>query len=122
RKRATNDRPTMPTTERLSSQRNGLRPPLVSTHAENGIRSSEPESEGAATRKPRASGPSPMTFWKRFADGPKRATAAKPTKKPSVALHRARRGDPTLSFMVAPPSTPASEAKIRFDVSQLTVG
>ena len=46
-------------------------PPVVSTHAENGIRSSDPESEGAATRKPRASGPSPMTFWKRFADGPK---------------------------------------------------
>ena len=42
----------MPTIEMPSRTRNGLRPPVVSTQAAKGMRSSEPESDGMATRKP----------------------------------------------------------------------
>ena len=78
-------RPAIPRVERLSSTRKGFRPPMVSTQAENGILRSDPESSGAATAKPRSTGDRPMPAWSFCAIGPKRATAAKPTKKPSVA-------------------------------------
>src|SRR5215469_14051638 len=118
----------MPITARFNSQRNGLRPPLVSTHAENGMRKSDPVSDGTATRNPRASGPSPITCWNRLAEGPNRATAAKPTKNPSVALQRAFLGErvtwsifrtsETLSTLL-----PAGlEAPVRFDIRKLPVG
>ena len=48
--------PAIPIIERNSSTRNGLRPPVVSTQAENGMRSKEPDKAGAATRKPTISG------------------------------------------------------------------
>ncbi len=75
----------MPATESTNKTRKGFLPPVVSTQAENGIRSREPESAGMETRKPIIRGVSSMTSLKRLAVGPNRATAAKPTKKPRVA-------------------------------------
>src|SRR5690606_18515204 len=88
----------------------GLRPPVVSTHAEKGIRSNEPDSAGAATKKPTIMGLSSMTSWNRFAVGPNRATAAKPIKKPSVAAKSPSRGDP-LIFMLSAFLTVAYEVR-----------
>ena len=36
----------------MSNTRKGLRPPVVSTHAENGMRRSDPDKAGADTRNP----------------------------------------------------------------------
>ena len=64
---------------------NGFLPPAVSTQAENGIRRSDPESEGMAIRNPINTGSSLSTSWNLPAVGPNKATAAKPEKKPMVA-------------------------------------
>src|SRR3990172_11455927 len=86
--------PIMPASDNPSSTRNGLRPPVVSTHAENGMRSSEPDNAGMATRNPTAIALRCMDCWKRTAVGPKSATAANPTKNPIVAPVSPARGVP----------------------------
>src|SRR5512143_2969760 len=75
----------MPMMERRRRTRKGFFPPVVSTHAENGIRSRDPEREGAATRKPTSVGLRPRIPLRFFAVGPKSETAAKPMKNPRVA-------------------------------------
>src|SRR5215470_2888709 len=86
--------PAIPNSDRLSKTRNGLRPPVVSTHAENGIRSSDPESAGAETRKPTMIGDRCITSWNLLAVGPNRATAANPAPNPRVAAKRLPLGVP----------------------------
>src|SRR5512134_1446974 len=75
----------MPTMERRRRTRKGFFPPVVSTQAEKGIRSRDPERDGAATRKPTSRGPRPMIPLRLFAVGPNRETAANPMKNPRVA-------------------------------------
>src|SRR5512144_38289 len=86
--------PAMPTMERRRRIRKGFFPPVVSTQAEKGIRSRDPEREGAATRNPTSRGLRPMIPLRLFAVGPKRETAAKPMKNPKVAPARPRTGVP----------------------------
>src|SRR3990170_2002387 len=90
------DSPAIPAIERTRRTRNGFLPPVVSTQAEKGIRSSDPEKEGAATSSPTSSGDSPRIPFRIFAVGPKRETAAKPTKKPRVAPASPWAGVPTI--------------------------
>src|SRR5262249_33125305 len=86
--------PAIPSNDRVSKTRNGLRPPVVSTHAEKGIRSSEPESAGAETRKPTMIGDRCITSWNLLAVGPNNATAANPAPNPRVAAKRLPLGVP----------------------------
>src|SRR5512141_49391 len=75
----------MPMMERRRRTRKGFFPPVVSTHDENGIRSRDPEREGAATRDPTSRGLRPRIPLRFFAVGPKSETAANPMKNPRVA-------------------------------------
>ena len=77
-----------------------MRPPVVSTQAENGIRSSEPDSAGIATRNPTDIALSCIASLNRAAVGPNSATAAKPTKNPIVAPVRPARGDPFMTDLL----------------------
>src|SRR3972149_2214147 len=86
--------PAIPTTEVPRRTRNGLRPPVVSTQAENGMRRSEPDSEGAATSNPTWAGVRPIRSLNSLAVGPNSATAANPKKKPSVEAVRPSFGVP----------------------------
>ena len=91
-----------PTNDRPRSTRRGLRPPVVSTHAENGMRSSDPDRFGMDTSSPAAAGVSLAAVVRNFAVGPKSATAAKPMKKPSVAPHRPIAGVPRTCNVFSP--------------------
>ena len=91
--------PPMPRMERISKTRNGLRPPVVSTQAEKGMRSSEPESMGMATSKPTNTGLSCMTSLNLCAVGPYNDTAAKPMKNPNVAPKRPSVGFPLSLYL-----------------------
>lgn len=71
-----------------------MRPPVVSTQAPNGMRSSDPVRDGMATRTPSSVGLSPIRSLIAFAVGPNKDTAAKPKKNPSVAPHRPCPGEP----------------------------
>ena len=64
---------------------NGLRPPVVSTQAANGMRSKEPERLEIESRRPFSAGLKP----KAFTNGANNTTAAKPMKNPQVVLNRA---------------------------------
>src|SRR5512141_1887604 len=86
----------MPTMERRRRTRKGFFPPVVSTHAENGIRRRDPEREGAATRKPTSRGLRPRIPLRFFAVGPKSDTAANPMKNPRVAPASPWAGDPNI--------------------------
>jgi hypothetical protein len=70
----------------LSNNRmkNGFFPPVVSTHAPNGMRSREPERAGIAISKPSMAGVKSMASLNLIAVGPYSATAANPKKKPRV--------------------------------------
>ncbi len=103
----------MPASDRLSRTRNGLRPPVVSTQAEKGMRSSEPDSAGMAIRKPTAMGDRCIASWKRPAVGPNRATAAKPTKNPRVAPKSPWAGVPFTGCMARSPQDPARAVRGR---------
>src|SRR3990172_9670490 len=83
--------------ERRRRTRKGFFPPVVSTHAENGIRSRDPERDGAATRKPTSRGLRPRIPLRLFAVGPKSETAAKPMKNPRVAPVSPRAGVPVVA-------------------------
>src|SRR3972149_11209233 len=85
--------------DRVSKIINGLRPPVVSTQAPKGIRNNEPDREGMATRKPIITGLNPITSLNLCAVGPNKATAAKPMKKPSVALNKHCHGEPLIPFI-----------------------
>src|SRR5512139_4018958 len=110
----------MPAMERKRRTRNGFFPPVVSTQAEKGIRSKEPDRDGAATRKPTSSGPRPMIPLRFFAVGPKRDTAAKPMKNPRVAPARPWTGVPMPLTSGDDPSlisvfTPATRHRAGYD-------
>src|SRR5512147_2357879 len=111
----------MPMMERRRRTRKGFFPPVVSTHAENGIRSRDPEREGAATRKPTSSGLRPRIPLRFFAVGPKSETAAKPMKNPRVAPVSPWTGVPNVvepacgsAFILAFPSETGPEANKHF--------
>lgn len=82
------DIPARPAIEIAKSVSIGFFPPVLSTQAPNGILSRDPDSCGAATRKPRAKEESPIAVLKVAPSGPIRATAANPTKNPNVAAAR----------------------------------
>ena len=84
----------MPIIERISNMRKGLRPPLVSTVAENGILRMEPDKFGMEIRRPTILGDRFRASLKSKAAGPNRDTAAKPIKNPRVAPHNPRLGLP----------------------------
>ena len=72
-----------------SSVRKGRFPPILSTAAPNGMRSSEPVSAGIAARIPAANGDRPSRSVNFGTSGPKIDTPANPPKKPKVASHMA---------------------------------
>jgi hypothetical protein len=70
--------------------RNGLRPPVVSTQAENGIRKSDPDKDGAAIKRPSSVGLKNINSLNRNAIGEKTATAENPKKNAVVAANKLR--------------------------------
>ena len=89
-------RPRTPAKESPRSTRKGLRPPVVSTQAEKGMRSRDPDRFGMETRSPAAAGVKLAAVARNFAVGPKSDTPAKPMKKPRVAPQRPIVGVPRM--------------------------